>query len=159
YSLGCTAYHMLAGQPPFPEGGLTERIYKHVEAEPPDLRAFCPKISAGLQAILKRMLQKDPADRYQTPQELLRDLEGPDNLAGGGGPPSREILASLALGVGEAFRAKKKRNRDQEVERKEQSAPSSSEVAAPMPRGRSPWRVRDDSDAEGHGRSLPIPAT
>src|SRR5262249_13231716 len=29
YSLGCTFYHMLTGQPPFDEGGLTERLYKH----------------------------------------------------------------------------------------------------------------------------------
>src|SRR5262249_38992532 len=35
YSLGCTFYHMLAGQPPFNEGGLTERLYKHVQDEPP----------------------------------------------------------------------------------------------------------------------------
>jgi serine/threonine-protein kinase len=157
YSLGCTAYHMLAGQPPFPDGGLTERIYKHAEAEPPDLRAFCPKISTGMQAILKRMLEKDPADRYQTPQELLRDLEGPDNAAGRGSPPSREILASLALGVGEAFRAKKKRKRDQEVERNQDRA-SSSEAAAPAAGRRSTRRVRDDSDPERSGPSLPIPA-
>jgi serine/threonine-protein kinase len=100
YSLGCTAYHMLAGQPPFPEGGLTERIYKHVEAEPPDLRQFCPKLPAAMAAILRRMLEKQPADRYQTPEDLLRDLERPGS-AGSGVPPSREILAGLAGSIRE----------------------------------------------------------
>src|SRR5262249_50707804 len=46
YSLGCTAYHMLAGQAPFPDGSLTERIYKHVQAQPPDIRKVSPRDSA-----------------------------------------------------------------------------------------------------------------
>src|SRR5262249_25656640 len=82
YSLGCTFYHMLVGNAPFPEGTLTERIYKHVEAEPPDVRDVNPAVSAGLVAILRRMLEKKPEDRYQTPQELLDDLENPDALVG-----------------------------------------------------------------------------
>src|SRR5690242_15389549 len=36
YSLGCTLYHMLAGRPPFPDGGLAERVHRHAQAEPPD---------------------------------------------------------------------------------------------------------------------------
>ena len=43
YSLGCTAYHMLAGEPPFPDGGLGERIYKHLHTEPPDIRRLNPR--------------------------------------------------------------------------------------------------------------------
>jgi serine/threonine protein kinase len=74
YSLGCTFYHMLAGHPPFPEGGLTERLYKHAEAEPADVRQFNPKVQATLAAILQRLLAKQPRDRYQTPAELLADL-------------------------------------------------------------------------------------
>src|SRR5258708_30369956 len=38
YSLGCTWYHLLTGEPPFSKGGLAERIYQHIEAEPPDVR-------------------------------------------------------------------------------------------------------------------------
>src|SRR5262249_37239845 len=40
YSLGCTLFHMLAGHAPFSEGTLTERLYKHAEAEVPDVRRF-----------------------------------------------------------------------------------------------------------------------
>ena len=73
YALGCTLYHMLAGDAPFPDGSLVERINKHAKAEPPDLR---PRVPNDLWAICKRMLAKKPEDRYQTPAELLADLEG-----------------------------------------------------------------------------------
>jgi hypothetical protein len=68
---------MLAGQAPFAEGGLGERVLKHIEAPPPDVRRFNPDVSAGLWAVLQRMLAKSPDDRYQTPEELLEDLRSP----------------------------------------------------------------------------------
>jgi serine/threonine protein kinase len=74
YSLGCTWYHMLAGQPPFAEGGLTERLYKHLAAEIPDIRLFNPKATAEMLVVLRRMMAKKPNDRYQSPAELLNDL-------------------------------------------------------------------------------------
>ena len=86
YSLGCTAYHMLAGEPPFSEGGLGERVYKHLHTEPPDIRRINPDVPPGLWAVLKRMLAKAPGARYQTPAELLNDLlhlptQSPDGTA------------------------------------------------------------------------------
>jgi serine/threonine protein kinase len=78
YSLGCTAYHMLTGRPPFPDGGLTERLYKHLAVDPPDIRKLNPRVMPELARILGRMLAKRAADRYQTPAELLRDLAALD---------------------------------------------------------------------------------
>ncbi|MBV9125941.1 MAG: protein kinase [Planctomycetes bacterium] len=75
YSLGCTFYHMLTGRPPFGEGGLAERLYKHAEALPPDPREINPKVSPAVATVLNRMLAKQPINRYQTPAELLEDLE------------------------------------------------------------------------------------
>jgi len=75
YSLGCTGFHMLAGRPPF-EGGLGERVYKHLEEPPPDVRHFNPKVSAKFWAVLQKMMAKAPEDRYQTPAELLEALSG-----------------------------------------------------------------------------------
>lgn len=97
YSLGCTFYHMLAGRPPFAEGGLTERLYKHVTEEPEDICRLNRKVPAGMAAVLRRMLEKNAANRYQTPAELLKDVE---RLKGSGGTketdPQRDLLASLA---------------------------------------------------------------
>jgi tRNA A-37 threonylcarbamoyl transferase component Bud32/tetratricopeptide (TPR) repeat protein len=75
YALGCTAYHMLAGKAPFAEGGLGERLFKHLEAVPVDVRQFNSAVSAGLWAILAKMLAKSPEDRYGNPLELLRALK------------------------------------------------------------------------------------
>jgi serine/threonine protein kinase len=102
YSLGCTLYHMLTGQAPFSQGDLTERLLKHVEAEPPDVKSFNPKIPDGLVAVLKRMLAKKPDDRYQTPAELLQDLEHlPRGTSSSALWNSRELLEGLALADGE----------------------------------------------------------
>jgi len=82
YSLGCTWYHMLAGRPPFGDGGLAERLYKHLNVEPPDIRQYNPQVSPGSVSVLRRMLAKKPAERYQTPALLLNDLGRAD------GPPA-----------------------------------------------------------------------
>jgi serine/threonine protein kinase len=75
YSLGCTLYHMLTGNPPFSEGGLGERILKHLQEEPPDVRQLNPLVSGEMWTLLRRMLAKKPEDRFQTPAELLKALK------------------------------------------------------------------------------------
>ncbi len=86
YSLGCTLYHMLAGTPPFSEGGLGERVLKHLQEEPPDIRQFNPQVSDEMWAVLLRMLAKKPEDRYQTPAELLDALKALPPQASDGEP-------------------------------------------------------------------------
>ncbi|GIX05381.1 MAG: hypothetical protein KatS3mg114_1250 [Planctomycetaceae bacterium] len=75
YSLGCTWYHLLTGRPPFAEGSMTNKLHAHATQPPPDPRRFNPAISDGLVAVLNRMMAKRPEDRYQTPEELLDELE------------------------------------------------------------------------------------
>ena len=65
---------MLAGHPPFPEGGLAERLYKHIEAEPPNLRQINPRVSEALAAVVGRMLAKKPADRPESMDVFLREF-------------------------------------------------------------------------------------
>jgi hypothetical protein len=77
YSLGCTFFYVLTGQPPFPEGTLLERLYQHAEAPAPDVRQLNPAVPADLAAILQRMLAKRPEERFQTPAELLEALLAP----------------------------------------------------------------------------------
>jgi eukaryotic-like serine/threonine-protein kinase len=75
YSLGCTWYHMLTGAPPYPEGSLTNKLQAHAIKPLPDPRSVNSQVTDGLVAILHRMIAKKPEDRYQTPADLLKDLE------------------------------------------------------------------------------------
>src|SRR5262249_45414610 len=74
YSLGCTLYHMLAGRPPFAEGGIGERVYKHIATDPPDIRTLNPSVPNALWTVVRRMLAKHPDDRFQTPIEVIEAL-------------------------------------------------------------------------------------
>lgn len=76
YSLGCTWYHMLTGRPPFAEGSLTNKLNAHAKQPPPDPRGVNPNVPEGVVAVIHRMMAKDPDARYQTPGELIKDLEG-----------------------------------------------------------------------------------
>ncbi len=75
YSLGCTAFHMLAGKAPYADCSLVQRVLRQLQEPPPDVRPHNPAVSAGFAAILTRMLAKDPTDRYATPADLLIDLK------------------------------------------------------------------------------------
>ena len=70
YSLGCTLYFFLTGNPPFTEGTLTQRLMWHQTKSFPPLtnsRIDCP---ASLSAILDKMVQKKPEDRHQTAADV-----------------------------------------------------------------------------------------
>ncbi len=74
YSLGCTFYHMLTGQPPVPEGTAAKKLHHHQHVAPIDPRQLNPDIPDDVAAILARMMAKDPADRYQRPEHLVQHL-------------------------------------------------------------------------------------
>lgn len=75
YSLGATVYALLTGRPPFEGGSLPETISKIRQAEPVKPKKFQMAIPDLLEGSVLRMLAKRPEDRYQTPTELVRDLE------------------------------------------------------------------------------------
>jgi serine/threonine protein kinase len=75
YSLGCVLYHALAGQPPFPDNNIISQMVRHATEAPRPLKAFNPAVQDGLQQIVSRMLQKDPAQRYATPEKAAQALQ------------------------------------------------------------------------------------
>jgi serine/threonine-protein kinase len=74
YAFGATAYHMLAGVPPFRGDGALEVAMQHLRATPRPLAELRPDLPAELSRIVHKMMARDPADRYQTCQELLKEL-------------------------------------------------------------------------------------
>ena len=75
YGLGATLYALMAGRPPFESSSLPELVRMVREDEPTPPKQFQLSIDEKFQDAVARMLAKKPADRYQTPTELLRDLE------------------------------------------------------------------------------------
>lgn len=74
YSLGCTWYQMLTGQAPYPDGSVTNKLQAHAIKPIPDPREKNSQIPEGLTAVIRRMMAKKPEDRYQTPAELIDEL-------------------------------------------------------------------------------------
>lgn len=67
YALGGTLYFMLAGHPPYPDGGPQEKVRNKQEFDPPPIHHLRPDISPQLSAIIQKMLVRDPRQRYRTP--------------------------------------------------------------------------------------------
>jgi hypothetical protein len=74
YSLGCTLYHMLTGQPPVPDGTAAKKLHHHQHVPPVDPRQLNPDIPDEVAAILGRMMAKDPKARYQHAEHLVQHL-------------------------------------------------------------------------------------
>jgi serine/threonine protein kinase len=70
YSLGCTLYFLLTGRPPFPEGSSFEKLLAHVEATPAPVGGLRGDLPPGLDAVVGRMMEKEPAQRYPTAAEV-----------------------------------------------------------------------------------------
>jgi eukaryotic-like serine/threonine-protein kinase len=74
YSLGCSLYFLLTGQVPFPAPSLMQKLLMHQEKEPPSLRAVRNDVPEELDAIVRKMLAKNPTDRYQIPLLVVTPL-------------------------------------------------------------------------------------
>jgi serine/threonine protein kinase len=78
YSLGATLYKLLTGETPFAEHAAkppVQRLMAMARLEIPPVSTKRPDIPEKLAAVVHRMLEKDPAQRFQTPVEVVRALE------------------------------------------------------------------------------------
>jgi eukaryotic-like serine/threonine-protein kinase len=75
YSLGCTMYHLLTGQPIYDSDSIVGKIIAHREQAIPSLCKTRSEIPARLETIFQRMVAKSPADRYQSMQDVIDDLD------------------------------------------------------------------------------------
>jgi serine/threonine protein kinase len=74
YSLGCVLYFLLAGRLPFPESSAAEMMMAHQFQEPTPLAELNPEVPAELSAVIVRLMQKSPENRYGSTSELVEAL-------------------------------------------------------------------------------------
>ena len=75
YALGCTFYHLLAGEPPFDGPNPVAVMAKHLKAEARPLREACPAVPGPLAAIVARLMAKPVDARYASYADLVAALE------------------------------------------------------------------------------------
>jgi|GEM_PF-1734389 len=75
YSLGATMFHMITGDPPYKGTNAKAIIAKHVSAPIPTLQTLGAQPSQGICKLITTMLAKDPRERHQTPDQLLKDIQ------------------------------------------------------------------------------------
>jgi len=81
YSLGAVLYEMLAGHPPH-SGSSLQAVLAAVLTKPPTpVEEERPSVSPGLAAVVRRALERLPADRFQTAGEVMEALKDPGRFA------------------------------------------------------------------------------
>lgn len=75
YSLGATVYHLLAGRPPYSGASAVAVVMAHIKEPLPPLSSARPDLPAGLCEIVDRLLAKQPTDRFESPQALLKAVD------------------------------------------------------------------------------------
>jgi serine/threonine protein kinase len=107
YSIGLIFFEMLTGSHPFTGGALTV-LRQQVTSDVPDLPIDTAGAEPGIQPILKRLLAKNPGERFASAAELLRSLDDHANEPVTEERPSgRSSLASVEIRTPPVERARR----------------------------------------------------
>lgn len=74
YSLGVVLFEMVTGEPPFNGSSPVSIAYKHVQEAPPAASELNPSVPPALEAIIDRLLSKNPEERYAAAEDVRADL-------------------------------------------------------------------------------------
>ncbi|MGH7633254.1 MAG: protein kinase domain-containing protein, partial [Gemmatimonadaceae bacterium] len=102
YSVGVLAYEMLCGRPPFTGMSPQQVLAAHVMQTPDPVTAHRSAVSPALNALVMRCLEKKPADRVQTADELLTQLDAMTTPSGGMAPSG--AVSAVSSGTETALR-------------------------------------------------------
>jgi hypothetical protein len=78
FSLGVIFYELLTGQHPFPLSGQANKVAAALDLRrkgPPAVRTINPNVSPAIEAVVHKLLEPDPARRYQSAEQLWTDLD------------------------------------------------------------------------------------
>ncbi|MBI3791532.1 MAG: PD40 domain-containing protein [Gemmatimonadetes bacterium] len=87
YALGVVGYELLAGRPPFVGASPQQVLAAHVTQAPESLGVRRPQLAPALVHVIMKALEKRPADRWQSAEEMLAQLE-PLVMSSGGLTPA-----------------------------------------------------------------------
>ena len=74
YSTGCLLYELVTGAPPFTGDSPVAVAYQHVREDPQPPSAYNEDLSPEIDAVVLKAMAKNPANRYQSAQEMREDL-------------------------------------------------------------------------------------
>ncbi|HLY25007.1 MAG TPA: serine/threonine-protein kinase, partial [Aggregatilineales bacterium] len=74
YSLGLVLYEMITGRLPFRGDTVASILMQHIQADPPPPSTFVPGLAPGIEAVIMRALEKNPASRYRSARDMVREL-------------------------------------------------------------------------------------
>src|SRR2546423_3945668 len=140
YSLGVVAYEMLTGTLPFQDESIMSVMYAHFNRPPrpvTDLRPDCP---ANLAAAVMRMLEKDPAQRWPSMDDVVAACGRPSLRHDD--PVRREMITLAQGGSGSALMAQLKTPTSPLVLSKPQTHTAVAAVPRGRPRARLWWGIR-----------------
>jgi eukaryotic-like serine/threonine-protein kinase len=107
YSIGVMLYEMLAGRLPFDGDSAVAIALKHLSEPPPPISQWRPDVHPALEAVVMAALAKDPAQRWQSAEDLAAALEAArvQIEAGHNGGQDTAAFAPIPMPVGEATAA------------------------------------------------------
>ncbi|MCH7727201.1 MAG: protein kinase [Planctomycetes bacterium] len=106
YSLGCTFYFLLTGRPPFEGDNVMLKLEAHRKLDPEPIESIRVDLPVEVAEVVRRMMSKKPAERFQTPAEVAEALapfveryRDPSHVTPRGQPRRRSVghRAAVAL--------------------------------------------------------------
>ena len=96
YAVGVLGYELLTGQPPFAGGTAQQILAAHVTRTPEPITPRRPSVPPALATVIMKCLEKRPADRYQSADELVAALDPLTTPSGGTTPTAIPPVAHPA---------------------------------------------------------------